>query len=538
MTKNQIIELEITDITSEGAGVGRHDGMAVFVPFSAVGDKLSVKILKVNKSYAYGKIDEILVPSEDRITADCPVFGKCGGCDFRHLSYFAEAAAKNNIVKSAFAKQGLFPHFLPFSACDESEINRYRNKSQTPVATENSGEIISGFYANHSHRIIPHEDCLLQPVLFSRIIDFVKEFAGKNSISVYDEENHSGILRHIYLRRGHYSGEINLCVVATKNIPQFKALAEKAAAEFHEIKGVVLNINREKTNVILGKKEILLWGSSEITDKMCGSSVRISPQAFYQVNTPAAERLYSIAADFADVKGKTALELYCGAGTISMALAKTAKRVIGVEIVAEAVENARENAELNGIGNVEFYCADAGEFAAEFNEKVEVTVVDPPRKGCSAETIAAICRIAPEKVVMISCNPSTAARDCKMLEDKGFRAESVQGVDLFPRTRHVETVVLLSKLHAKQHIDIELQTDELDLTASESKATYDEIKAYVKEHAGLSVSSLYIAQVKQKCGIIERENYNKAKSDDAKQPKCPKDKEMAIMDALKYFKMI
>ncbi len=445
MTKNQIIELEITALTNEGSGVGRFEGMAVFVPFTAVGDVIECRIVKALKSYAYGKIERIITPSSDRIENTCPAFGKCGGCVFRHISYEAELAAKDGFVRDAFGRiGGLDPEFLEIRGSEQTD--GYRNKLQMPLDKTSDGEIVCGFFSERSHRVIPIEKCLLQPEIFSEIIEFIKKEAARLKISIYDEQRHEGVLRHVFLRKGHYSGEICAVLVAKRKTPELSTLAAALEKKFPEIKGVVLNINPDKTNVILGEREILLRGSAEIHDTMCGVNVELSPKSFYQVNTPAAENLYRQAAEFAEPDGKTVLDLYCGAGTVGLSMADRAKKIIGAEIVPEAVENARRNAENSGFSNAEFICADAGEAARSLAARglsPDVILLDPPRKGCDENTLSACVKMSPERIVMISCNAATAARDCKFLSENGYSVKTVRAFDLFPRTKHVECVVLM-----------------------------------------------------------------------------------------------
>lgn len=446
LRKNDIMTLEITALTNEGSGVGRHEGMAVFVPFTAAGDVIACRIVKVLKSYAYGRVEKIVTPSPDRVENDCPVFPRCGGCVFRHISYSAELSAKERFVRDAFGRiGGLDPRFLSIWGGAE---RRYRNKLQMPFARDKNGEPVCGFFSGRSHTVIPVEDCLLQHEEFAEIAAYVLGQVKALRISVYNEELHEGVLRHIFLRRGHYSGEICLCLVARRRVPQFDKLAAGVMERFPRVRGVVLNLNRDRTNVILGEEEILLRGSPVINDSMCGVAVELSPKSFYQVNTPAAEELYRQAAEFAQPEGKVLLDLYCGAGTIGLSMAKRAKKVIGAENVPQAVGNARENAKRGGFDNAEFMLADAGEAAAalaERGERPDVIILDPPRKGCSEETLTACAKMAPERIVMISCNASTAARDCRRLEELGYRTETVRAFDLFPRTSHVECVVLLSR---------------------------------------------------------------------------------------------
>lgn len=447
MNKNDIIELEIAALTSEGSGIGKHEGIAVFIPKTAVGDVIEARIVKVLKSYAYGRIERVVMPSPDRIENDCPVFGKCGGCVFRHISYEAELAAKEQIVRDAFERiGGLHPEFLP--VCGSELTERYRNKLQMPFAKTETGVIISGFYSERTHRVVPVDDCKLQPEIFSNIVEFVRKRCGELKLPIYNERKHEGVLRHVFLRKGSASGELCTVIVARRNVPEFKKLAAELVQKFPEIKGVVLNINPDKTNVILGEREITLCGSAEISDVMCGVRLDISPKSFYQVNTPQAERLYKQAAEFAESKGKALLDLYCGIGSIGLSMANEAAKIIGAEIVPEAVENARKNALQSGYSNAEFICADAAEAAARLAEdglRPDVILLDPPRKGCGSETVAACVKMSPERIVMISCNPATAARDCKLLSESGYSVEKVRAFDLFPRTRHIECVVKLTK---------------------------------------------------------------------------------------------
>lgn len=453
LAKNDIITLEITALTNEGSGVGHYKedssdgrGMAVFVPLTAVGDVISCRVVKVLRSYAYGRVEGILTSSPDRAEDGCPVYAKCGGCCFRHISYEAELRAKQGFVQDAFMRLGgLSPEFLPIQGSESPE--GYRNKLQMPVSKQD-GRTVCGFYSERSHRVIPVDKCALQPELFAEITRFVTEQADRLRISVYNEEKHEGVLRHIYLRQGHYSGEVCLCLVARRKVPEFERLAKAAAERFPEITGVVLNINRDRTNVILGEEEQVIFGRAEIKDTMCGVDVEISPKSFYQVNTPAAEALYRQAAEFARPEGKLLLDLYCGAGTIGLSMAGKARRLIGAEIVPQAVENARENADRNSVKNAEFICADAGQAAQQLErsgERPDVIILDPPRKGCSEDTLTACAGMQPERIVMISCNAATAARDCKRLAELGYTAAMVRPFDLFPRTSHVECVVLINK---------------------------------------------------------------------------------------------
>lgn len=448
LRKNEVYETEITGMTAEGSGVARIDGMAVFVPMTAVGDHLRVKIVKVLKHYAFGIIDTILEEGEGRTAVDCPVFRQCGGCVFRHVEYRTELGYKADVVRDAFERIGRLHPVFEEIAGDGTRCG-YRNKAQYPVA-EQDGKLVCGFYARHSHRVIPFTGCLLQPPLFTEILDYLLPLLQHAGLRAYREAEHSGILRHIYLRQGYHSGEVALCFVVRKSVARsVKHLLPDLRERFPQIVSITESINPDRTNVILGKNVVLLDGKPTITDTMCGNEVELSPLSFYQVNTAQAERLYGIAKEYAQLSGgELLLDLYCGAGTIGLSMADCAGNLIGAEIVPEAVENARQNAERNGVQNAEFYCGDAGEIAAKLQTdglKPDVIILDPPRKGCDSAAISAAVAMAPERIVMISCNPATAARDAAAFAEQGYMAEKVRSVDLFPGTSHVECVVLMSR---------------------------------------------------------------------------------------------
>ena len=553
MKKNDIVEIEITALSSECSGIGKKDGMVIFVPFSAIGDKLEVKILKVNKTYCYGKIERIITPSPDRVTPDCPVYTRCGGCSLRHISYEAQLRAKEQFVKDAFTRiGGLSPEFLPIIR--NTNINGYRNKLQIPIGTDKDGNLIAGFYAFHSHRIVPCEKCLLQPDIFSKITaDFLKISTGLN-LTAYDETTHKGILRHLYLRKGYYSGEICLCIVVAKNVPEIKILSDRLLEKYPEIVSSVINVNNRDTNVILGDEEIVLTSKNYICDIMCKIAVNIAPKAFYQVNTPCAEQLYSSACDFAEPKGKTVLDLYCGAGTIGLSMARTAKKIIGVEIVPEAIENAKQNALANGITNCEFICADAAEAARILHSRSlrpDVIMVDPPRKGCGRDACEQIAAFSAPRIVMVSCNAATAARDCACFAELGYSTDKCVAVDMFSGTNHVETVVLLSHKKPDGHINVKVEFGEgegkvpLDNIAKRAeeykpkeRVTYKMIKEYIEAKYGFKVHTAYIAEVKRDLGLPMYDAPNAV--EELKQPrKHPTaEKVEAIKDALKHFEVI
>ena len=546
LQKNQILTLRIERLSSDGSGVAHSaDGEAVFVPGTAPGDEARVRIVKDCGRYAFGILDELLTPSPDRIPVDCPVAGPCGGCSLRHLDYAAELRAKQESVLDAFRRIGGLE--VPvLDILPSPDVDRYRNKVQFPVGIDKNGVPCIGFYAGRTHRIVPCPDCKLQPSVLNEIGNALCAFFAQQVIRPYDEQSGKGLVRHIFLRRGAHSGQIMVCLVCTRaKLPHAEQLCTALRGQFPAISTILLNVNAKNTNVILGSENHILYGPGYIEDTLCGVPVRLGPLSFYQVNTLAAERLYGVAAQYAQLTpDDTLLDLYCGMGTIGLSMAEQCRELIGVEIVPEAIESAKANAARMGeavAAKSRFFCADAGQAATQLAAEglhPDIVMLDPPRKGCDEATLSAVVRMAPRRVVYVSCNPATAARDAAWLEKNGYHTEKVQPVDLFPRTKHCETVVLLSKLKVDHHIEIELKMDELDLTAAESKATYDEIKAYVLNKYGLKVSQLYIAQIKRKCGIIERKNYNVSKKEDAKVPQCPPEKEAAIMDALKHFQMI
>lgn len=446
MDKNDIITLEITDVSSEGSGIGRHDGMAIFVPNTAVGDHIRARILKVKSKYAFAKVEEIITPSVRRIAVDCDVFSRCGGCVFRHINYESECEIKENRVKQTMQRIGKTT-LSPMPIICSPSPDRYRNKAMYPVAE--GGEI--GFFSHHSHRVIPCADCMLHPTEFDAAGKVFSEFVKKYNITVYNEQNHKGLLRHFYIRQGKQTGEIMVCIVANGNfLPQGEELVKNLKEALgNALKSVVLNVNTKKTNVVLGEKNILLYGKEYIYDVLCGVKVRISPHSFYQVNHDMAEMLYEKAAEYAKPAGKNILDLYCGAGTIGLSMAKIANNVIGVEIVDAAVRDANINAKENSISNARFICGDAAQAAIQLkreNISADVVIVDPPRKGCEEALLYTIANdFAPERIVYVSCDVATLSRDSAILENTGYKLLEYTPVDLFPRTAHVETVALFVK---------------------------------------------------------------------------------------------
>ena len=547
LQKNQILTLRIERLSSDGSGVAHSpDGETVFVPGAAPGDEADVRIVKDCKRYAFGILDHLRTPSPDRIPVDCAVAGPCGGCSLRHLDYTAELRAKQENVTDAFRRIGGLD--VPvLDICPSPEVDRYRNKVQFPVGLDKNGNPCIGFYAGRTHRIVPCPDCKLQPGVLNDIGNALCRFFAENGIQPYNEETGRGLVRHIFLRRGAHSGQIMVCLVCTRpNFPHADALCTRLREQFADIATILLNVNSKNTNVILGTETHTLYGPGYIEDTLCGVPVQLGPLSFYQVNTLAAERLYGIAAQYAQLTpDDLLLDLYCGMGTIGLSMVDHCRELVGVEIVPEAIESAKANAARMGDAVAAkscFFCADAGQAATRLAAEglhPDVVMLDPPRKGCDEATLSAVVRMAPRRVVYVSCNPATAARDAAWLEQNGYHAEKVQPVDLFPRTKHVETVVLLSKGEVdSKKIRVEFSLEDMDMSEFQDGATYPQIKAYVLEHSGLKVSNLYISQIKRKCGIEVGKNYNLPKSEDSRQPQCPPEKEKAIREAFKYFGMI
>lgn len=452
--KNQLVELTVTGMTGEGNGVARYTsedvpepGFVVFIPFTAVGDRVLCRIVKVQKTHAFGRVEELITPSRDRVgKQDCAVFGRCGGCAWRHITYEAECRYKYQWVQDTLRRVGgssVEP--LPLVACDEP--SHYRNKAQYPVQSTENGPVM-GFFAPRSHRLVACDDCLLQPPGFRAVLTAVDGWMRRYNVPAYDEQTHTGLVRHIYIREGAVSGQMMVCLVCKSGkLPAVSALVDAVREAVPALTSLVVNINPSKTNVILGDGGFTLWGEDAIEDELCGLRFRLSPHSFYQVNHAQTERLYALVADAAKLTGReTLLDLYCGTGTIGLSMARRAGQVIGVEVVSAAVEDARRNAQVNRIDNARFLCADAADAAAQLKREgvsPDVVVLDPPRKGCDAALIDTVAAMEPSRVVYVSCDPATLARDLALFEQKGYEVISVQPVDMFPRTAHVECVALL-----------------------------------------------------------------------------------------------
>ena len=445
--KNDEIKLNIEAITSEGSAVGHYKGIAVFVRGGVPGDEVTVHIIKTSKRYCIGIIKEIITPSSSRIECDCPVAEKCGGCSFRNMTYEEELKYKKSRVEDAVKR---IAHLdVPVKeVIGADSVNHYRNKAQYPVVIEN-GKLSAGFYAYKSHRIIPCESCLLQPEEFSDCLNAFSKWVKLSGVTSYDEKTGTGLLRHIYLRKAVGTGEIMACAVINGNeLPDADALIGELT-KLPSVKSVCVNINKDNSNVILGEKTKTLWGSAALTDILLGKSFEISPNSFYQVNHGQCEKLYSKAAEYAALTGnETVVDIYCGAGTIGLSLADKAKRLFGIEIVPQAIENAKRNAEVNGIYNAEFFCGDAFDGARELERrglKPNVIILDPPRKGCQKELLELVSKMSPKRIVYVSCDSATLARDLEILNSLGYSANEITPVDMFPRTPHVEAVCLLCR---------------------------------------------------------------------------------------------
>ena len=568
-SKNDCVELTIEDIGVSGEGIGKVDGYTLFVKDTVIGDVVRVKIMKAKKNYGYARLMDIIKPSKDRVEPACPIARQCGGCQIQAMNYNAQLKYKQKLVKDNLLRISGLTEGADYEMCEILGMDtpfRYRNKAQYPVGEDKDGNIVMGFYAGHTHSIIacPDDDCMLGHRDNAFILNAVKEWMKKYRVRAYNENIHKGTVRHVLIRTGYHTDEVMVCLVTKKMLR--KEAADGLVKAIQKLKlnvaSLVVNINKEDTNVILGKECITLYGRPYIEDYIGDIKFQISPLSFYQVNPKQTEVLYNKALEFAGLKGNESVwDMYCGIGTISLFLAKKAGKVYGVEIVPQAIEDAKNNAKINNIDNAEFFVGKAEEVVPAFYKKQtgvqsdndstdskeydmtrpDVVVVDPPRKGCDKKLLDTIVSMTPDRIVYVSCDSATLARDLKLLVEYGYKVEKVQPVDQFGNTVHVETVVLLSQLKQKpdDYINVTIELDDVDITSAETKATYDEIKKYVFEHnAGMKVSNLYISQVKRKCGIEVGKNYNLPKNEDSRQPQCPEDKERAIVEALEHFKMI
>ena len=546
--KNDVFQVRIEDMSDTGEGIGKTDGFIWFVKDAVIGDVVEAKVMKTKKSYGFARLIQVLEPSACRVTPRCPSARQCGGCQLQAMSYEEQLRFKENKVRNNLSHIGGLTEIPMEPIIGMDEPWRYRNKAQFPFGKDKDGRIITGFYAGRTHAIIEQEDCLLGVEENQPILDCIRGFMEEYHIAPYEEELHKGLVRHVLIRKGFTTGELMVCLVLNGDVKKLKApevLVERLVKLFpSHMASISCSINREKTNVIMGKEIVNLYGPGYITDYIGNVCYRISPLSFYQVNPVQTQKLYGTALEYAGLTGEeTVWDLYCGIGTISLFLAQKAKKVYGVEIIPQAIDDARANAKLNHFENVEFFVGKAEEVLPEQYEKNQVyadtIVVDPPRKGCDSVCLDTIVKMAPEKVVYVSCDSATLARDVKYLGEREYEVKRVKTVDMFPWSGHVETVVLLSKgeIDSKK-VRVEFSLEDMDMSEFQDGATYPQIKEYVLEHTGLKVSNLYISQIKRKCGLEVGKNYNLPKSEDSRQPQCPPEKEKAIREAFKYFGMI
>lgn len=541
--KFEIIELKVDKIVNGGEGLGYYNDFAVFVPMSVPGDVLKVKIISVKKTYARGLIEEIISAGEERVEDINKIsFEDFQGCDFGMLKYNAQLKYKKLMVEDVLKKIGKIEDVSVADVIGSEDPYHYRNKIIEPFR-KSKGEIISGFFKRKSHDVFEVEENILNSRLGNKIIKELKSILNREKVSVYDENEHKGILRNVMVRTNSKNEAMLVLIInAAKVEKRYKDILMELKNKVNEIKSIYISLNPKRTNVALGEKNVFIWGEKTITEEIDEISFNISPLSFFQINLPQTKKLYNTAVNyFKDIENKNVVDAYSGTGTLAMILSKKAKKVFAIELVQSATNDGIKTAKENGISNIEFINGAVEDKLPELikkGEKVDAIIFDPPRKGIEESSLLKVAESNIKEIVYISCNPSTFARDAEILSRQGYTLEKVQPVDMFPGTAHTETVALLSKLDVDKHIDVEIKLDELDLTSAESKATYAQIKEYVLEKFGLKVSTLYIAQIKKKCGIEMREHYNKSKKDNQAIPQCTPEKEEAIMDALRHFKMI
>ena len=555
MNKNDIVTVEITDIGVSGEGIGHVDGYTLFIKDAVIGDVVEAKVMKAKKNYGYARLMKVITPSEYRVEPKCAFARRCGGCQIQEMSYDRQLVFKDQKIRGnlerigGFTKEQIEAVMQPVVGMEHPFS--YRNKAQFPFGTDKEGNPITGFYAGRTHDIIANTDCALGVDQNREILEIILQYMRENKIKSYDEKTGKGLIRHALIRYGFKTKEIMVCLVVNgKKLPKAERLIEKLI-QIEGMTSITISPNTRRDNVIMGDSYEILWGQGYITDYIGNVKYQISPLSFYQVNPVQTEKLYGLALEYADLKGdETVWDLYCGIGTISLFLAQKAKQVYGVEIVPQAIDDAKENAKINAIDNAEFFVGKAEEVLPEYYAEYErehngetahadVIVVDPPRKGCDETLLETIVKMQPEKVVYVSCDSATLARDLKYLCANGYEIKVCRGVDQFPQSVHVETVVLLSKGEVdSKKIRVEFSLEDMDMSEFQDGATYTQIKDYVLEHSGLKVSNLYISQIKRKCGIEVGKNYNLPKSEDSRQPMCPPEKEKAIREAFKYFGMI
>ena len=554
--KNDLVTLEIEDCGIDGEGIGKADGFTVFVKDAVIGDTVTAKIIKAKKNYGYGRLMEVLKPSPYRVEPKCAFARQCGGCQLQALSYDQQLVFKTNKVKGHLERIGGFTDIPMEPIIGMDELFHYRNKAQFPVGRNKEGKIVTGFYAGRTHNIIENRDCALGVAENKEVLDRVIAHMEKYGIEPYNEATGKGLVRHILIRYGYFTKEVMVCLILNGNKISKENVLVESLREIPGMTSITVNVNKKRSNVILGEEIRLLWGQEYITDKIGDISYQISPLSFYQVNPRQTQKLYAKALEYADLHGEeTVWDLYCGIGTISLFLAQKAKFVRGVEIVPAAIENAKENAKLNGLENTEFFVGKAEEVLPREYKKngvyADVIVVDPPRKGCDETLLETMVEMNPERIVYVSCDSATLARDLKYLCERGYELKEVCPVDQFGQTVHVETVVLLSHKKPDGHINVKVEFGEgegkvpLDNIAKRAESykpkervTYKMIKEYIEAKYGFKVHTAYIAEVKRDLGLPMYDAPNAA--EELKQPrKHPTpEKVEAIKDALRYFEII
>ena len=553
MNKNDIVTVEITDIGVSGEGIGHVDGYTLFIKDAVIGDVIEAKVMKAKKNYGYARLMKVITPSEYRVEPKCAFARRCGGCQIQEMSYDRQLVFKDQKIRGnlerigGFTKDQIDTVMQPVVGMEHPF--GYRNKAQFPFGTDKEGNPITGFYAGRTHDIIANTDCALGVEQNKEILEIILQYMRENKIKSYDEKTGKGLIRHALIRYGFKTKEIMVCLVVNgKKLPKAERLIEKLI-QIEGMTSITISPNTRRDNVIMGDSYEILWGQGYITDYIGNVKYQISPLSFYQVNPGQTEKLYGLALEYADLKGdETVWDLYCGIGTISLFLAQKAKQVYGVEIVPQAIDDAKENAKINAIDNAEFFVGKAEEVLPEYYAEYErehngetahadVIVVDPPRKGCDETLLETIVKMQPEKVVYVSCDSATLARDLKYLCANGYEIKMCRGVDQFPQSVHVETVCLLSRGKVDGYVNVDLDTDKIVSKSKTGTATYKEIKEYINDKYGFTVSSLNIAQVKDKCGLNKRNNYNKGK-EGHKVPACPEKKEKAIKEAFAHFGLV
>ena len=574
LKKDDQVTIEIEDIGTDGAGIGKADGYTLFVKDAVIGDIIKAKVIKAKKTYGYARLMEIITPSKDRVEPVCPVARQCGGCQIQQMSYSAQLKYKQKLVRDNLARIGGITDCEVLPVIGMENPFNYRNKAQYPVGRNKDGKVVIGFYAGRTHSIVDYTQCAIGAPENAQILEKIRTFINENNISVYDEQSHKGLIRHILIRTGKHTGQIMVCLIINgKTLPHADKLAD-CLKDISGMSSIMININKERTNVILGSECSVIWGNSYIEDSICGIMFRISPLSFFQVNPVQTEKLYRKALEYAELTGnETVWDLYCGIGTISLLMATKARKVYGVEIVPQAIEDAKNNALRNSLNNAEFFVGKAEEVVPRIydedmkkaeNEPVDskenskensglpdsasdesvmrinpdVVVVDPPRKGCDETLLDTIVKMNPKRIVYVSCDSATLARDLKYLVANGYEIARVQPVDQFAHTVHVETVVKLSLKKDTPKIEVTMEPDEESNYTPEEKANYSKIKEYVKEKYGVNVHTSYIAQVKRMCGLDMGENYNKSKKENPEVKQCPQEKVEYIKDALRHFRLI